>query len=197
MKKLFFILATASLALNSIAGIDDDTKRKKDPDKYCAEFRDGVLKVIHNGEPLTEDVTLANGTKIHTDATIEKKDGSVTVMKDGQCVDLAGNSDDTNMGDQPGTENKGMQKSDENNPDINRSGEKKSDEMNKSDKSGDYKSGDMNKDNQDMNKSDKDKTKMKKSDKSKSDKTRTKKERKSDVDDDNDAPLMDRPDHNR
>lgn len=188
MKKLFFILATASLALNSIAGNDDDTKRKKDPDKYCAEFRDGVLKVIHNGEPLTEDVTLANGTKIHTDATIEKKDGSVSVMKDGQCVDLEGKADDMNMGDQPG-ENKGMNKSDKNNPD-----------MNTNDKSGDYdkdmnKSGDYNKD---INKSDKDKDmKMKKSDKTKNDKTRTKKDRKSDVDDDNDAPLMDRPDHNR
>jgi hypothetical protein len=95
MKKIILILATATLALTGFAGNDgDDKKRKKDPDKYCAEFKDGVLSVMHNGEALTADVTLADGTIIHTDATIHKKDGSVTVMKPGQCIDPDGKLDD-------------------------------------------------------------------------------------------------------
>lgn len=95
MKKIILILAMASLALSGYAGNDgDDKKKAKDPDKYCAEFKDGVLSVVHNGETMTADVTLADGTIIHTDATIHKKDGSVTVMKPGQCVNPDGKLDD-------------------------------------------------------------------------------------------------------
>lgn len=94
MKKIILILATASLAFTGLAGNDDDKKNKKDPDKYCAEFKDGVLSVVHNGETLMADVTLSDGTIIHTDATIHKKDGSVMVMKPGQCVNLDGKLDE-------------------------------------------------------------------------------------------------------
>ncbi len=90
MKKILLILATASLALSGLAGNTDDKKKNVDPDKYCAEFKDGVLHVVHNGEPLVADVTLENGTIIHTDATIHKKDGTVTVMKPDECVNVDG-----------------------------------------------------------------------------------------------------------
>ena len=89
MKKLILILATAALSLGSFAGNPYD-KNPRDPGKFCAEFKEGVLKVIHDGKEMTEDVTLENGTKIHTDATVQKKDGTVTVLKPGECVDVNG-----------------------------------------------------------------------------------------------------------
>jgi hypothetical protein len=101
MKKLILIFATAALSLGSFAGNPYD-KNPKDPSKFCAEFKDGVLKVIRDGKEMTEDVTLENGTKIHTDATVQKKDGTVTVLKPGECVDVNGKLDlgSDNQGEQ-------------------------------------------------------------------------------------------------
>lgn len=98
MKKILLILATATLSFGGFAGNPDDNKNGNNPpDNYCAEFKDGVLHVTHNGEVLTEDVHLANGTIIHTDAVIQKLDGSVTVMKPEQCVNVEGLSNMDNM----------------------------------------------------------------------------------------------------
>jgi hypothetical protein len=86
MKKTLLILATA-FAIGSFAGNPDDNKNGNNPpDTYCAEFRDGVLHVTHDGKVLTEDAHLANGVIIHTDAVIQKANGAVTVMKPEQCV---------------------------------------------------------------------------------------------------------------
>lgn len=92
MKKMFLALAIASLAFTGSAG-NIDEKPKSDPGKYCAEFKDGLLKVVHDGTEINADVTLDNGTIIHTDATIQKKDGTVTVMKPGECVNVDGKLD--------------------------------------------------------------------------------------------------------
>jgi hypothetical protein len=91
MKKILLILATAALSLGSFAGNPDENKgRKNDPDKYCAELRDGVIKVMHNNEELTADVTLSNGTKIHPDGTITREGGYNRMLKEGECVNMDG-----------------------------------------------------------------------------------------------------------
>ncbi len=94
MKKMFLALAIAGLAFTGMSG--NDERKGVDPDKYCAEFKDGLLYVTHNGTRMTEDVKLDNGTIIHTDATVHKKDGTVTVLKEGQCVNVEGNIDPWN-----------------------------------------------------------------------------------------------------
>lgn len=92
MKKMFLILATAALSLGSFAGNPDDNKNRDNnpPDKYCAEFKDGLLCVVHNGEALKEDITFANGAKLHTDGVITNKNGRAHVLKPGECVNMDG-----------------------------------------------------------------------------------------------------------
>jgi hypothetical protein len=95
MKRFIMVVTALTLATASVAGHDDGKKRKKkNPDKYCAQLKDGVIKVMHDGQELTADITLENGTQIRTDGTVVKKDGSVSVLKEGQCMDVNGQADD-------------------------------------------------------------------------------------------------------
>lgn len=95
MRKIVLLMTAVMLATAGMAGHDDGKKKKKkDPDKYCAQLKDGVIKVVHDGQELTSDITLDNGTRIRTDGTVVKKDGTVTVLKEGQCIDVNGKPDD-------------------------------------------------------------------------------------------------------
>jgi|GEM_PF-1446747 len=60
------------------------------PDKYCAKLRDGRLIVLHQGQEVTAEVTLENGTVIKPDGTVIKKDGTRVVLRDGECVSVEG-----------------------------------------------------------------------------------------------------------
>jgi hypothetical protein len=90
MKKLLLIAAACGLSFCSMAQTDEKNEQGTENDKYCAEFADGVLYVVRNGEKMTSDVKLEDGTVIHTDAVIEKKNGSFVVMKPDQCIRLDG-----------------------------------------------------------------------------------------------------------
>jgi hypothetical protein len=95
MKKIGLMLIGSVFALNTFAqevaskGSAEETYVKEN--KYCAEMQDGKIKVMMDENVLNADVTLANGTRITSDAWVIKRDGSKIGLKAGQCVDLEGN----------------------------------------------------------------------------------------------------------
>jgi hypothetical protein len=85
MKTLFFIIAAGILSLNAINDLPN-----KFAVNYCAELKDGVLQIVHDGVAISSDVTLSNGTIIKADGTVISKDGSKVVLSEGDCVDKDG-----------------------------------------------------------------------------------------------------------
>ncbi|MCD6019727.1 MAG: hypothetical protein K0S53_2848 [Bacteroidetes bacterium] len=63
----------------------------KHPEKYCAKMQDGLKVVMHEGKPITSEVTLKNGTTIKPDGTITKPDGSKMELQADECISLDGN----------------------------------------------------------------------------------------------------------
>jgi len=53
---------------------------------YCVELKDGIPVLTNDGKPVQNEVTLENGTKIKTDGTVTKRDGTQFVLKSGECV---------------------------------------------------------------------------------------------------------------
>jgi hypothetical protein len=74
---LLAVLSTIALSGNESGNQDD---------KYCGKLKDGIIKVMYQGSPISTDVTLENGTVIKTDGTVIKKNGSKTTLKDGECI---------------------------------------------------------------------------------------------------------------
>ena len=56
---------------------------------YCAEMKDGMMVLSYEGVIQKNDVLLANGTKVTTDAVIETPDGRSTRMNEGECNDMS------------------------------------------------------------------------------------------------------------
>lgn len=95
MKKLIVLVAACIFTINVMA---QDTKSSSSQNapavkglKYCAELKDGAITMTQDKNVLTVDVTLANGTTVKTDGTVITKDGTQTILKNGECVDNTGN----------------------------------------------------------------------------------------------------------
>jgi hypothetical protein len=108
-KTMIYLIAAGMLTLNAVAK-GDDPKKKKDTDTYCAKMKDGKLTVMHEGSPLTSNATLPNGTQIKTDGTVIRKNGSKTMMKEGDCLDKDGKVN--GQKNQPDNKNRGKGKND-------------------------------------------------------------------------------------
>jgi ribosomal protein L14 len=100
MKTILLFTVLCFFGLNSIgqqasSGAKNKTvkhkTKSKQPYQYCAKMKDGILVMMHEEKEMITDVTLANGTKIRTDASVTRPDGVVIHLEDGQCVDEAGN----------------------------------------------------------------------------------------------------------
>ena len=89
MKTIIFLIATCIFSINVIAG-DGGPVSKEQADSYCAKVQDGLVAVMYKGSAISSDVNLANGTTIRVDGTVSHKDGTKTVLKEGQCVDKDG-----------------------------------------------------------------------------------------------------------
>jgi hypothetical protein len=63
----------------------------------CCMMKDGKMMMMQGGKmvPMTEDVTMANGTVCKTDGTCTMKDGTTMTMKEGQCMMMDGKLKDT------------------------------------------------------------------------------------------------------
>jgi hypothetical protein len=82
---LFFTICFLSL---SFIYINANT-----PDQYCAKMKDGILTVAYEGNTLTSEVTLNDGSKIEPNGIVIKKDGRQILLQDGECIDSEGKMD--------------------------------------------------------------------------------------------------------
>lgn len=57
---------------------------------FCAKMVDGKLIVLFDGNILTSEITLDNGTRVKTDGTVVSKDGGRLVLKEGECIEQNG-----------------------------------------------------------------------------------------------------------
>jgi hypothetical protein len=53
---------------------------------YCVELKDGVPVLTSEGKPVLNEITFTNGTKLKTDGTVTRKDGTQYKLKEGECV---------------------------------------------------------------------------------------------------------------
>jgi hypothetical protein len=113
MKKLILVFAAIAITGSAYAQTDSTKVRmgqkdmsenqnqnqnvqNKTVDKSHADgvmMQNGKLIQVKDGQVTTveEDLTLKNGTKIKSDGTYIKKDGSKMTLKEGERFDMAGN----------------------------------------------------------------------------------------------------------
>lgn len=58
--------------------------------QYCAKLKNGRIAMMEGKKELSSDVVLENGNIIRTYGSILKTDGSIAVLRDGECVDTLG-----------------------------------------------------------------------------------------------------------
>ena len=60
--------------------------------KDCCMMKDGKMMMMKGGKmmPMTENMTMADGTVCMTDGTCKMKDGKTMAMKNGQCMMMDG-----------------------------------------------------------------------------------------------------------
>lgn len=85
MKIIIILIIALIFSINVVA--DNPNNH---PDTYCAKIKDGKKVIMHDGYILISEVTLSNGTKIQTDGTIIKKDGTKATLKEGECISKEG-----------------------------------------------------------------------------------------------------------
>jgi hypothetical protein len=92
MKKILSLVAASMFAVNMFAQseVADKDVNKTHGDKFCYIMKDGKLMVLHDGVELMTDYTTAKGVTVKPDGTIMRKDGTATMLKEGECVDSEG-----------------------------------------------------------------------------------------------------------
>jgi hypothetical protein len=85
MRTIISLVIASMISLSAIAGGSKDH-----PDKYCVKMKDGKKVVMHMGSPLTSAVTLSNGSRIQTDGTVVKADGTTVTVRVGECISKDG-----------------------------------------------------------------------------------------------------------
>jgi hypothetical protein len=92
MKRTFLLTVAIIYALTTMAQTVEQKQQKigNDEKKYCAFSKNGKVQLTLNGEAVTSEVTLRDGTKITPDCSIAKKDGTKGMLKAGQCIDNMG-----------------------------------------------------------------------------------------------------------
>lgn len=89
MKKLSVMISACMFSLVVMAQ-DNSAKTQKTDASYCVLLKDGQLMIISDGKQMNGDVALADGAKLKTDGTLVSKDGTETMLKNGECVNQDG-----------------------------------------------------------------------------------------------------------
>jgi hypothetical protein len=76
---------TASFVLGLALSLSTGYIIKQD-DRYCGKMVDGTMTVVHNGETITSDVKLDDGSLLKPDGNIVHPDGSSDALQDGECI---------------------------------------------------------------------------------------------------------------
>ncbi len=88
MKKvvLSFIALTISLSIQAQSGND----KSGDDNNYCVQACANEIELVHQGIVLVAEVILDNGTIVKTDGTMITKDGKITLLRVGECINQDG-----------------------------------------------------------------------------------------------------------
>ena len=96
MKKLTYLLSVLLLTgLASVAHAQTTPKAAKSAAKtshdHCT-MKDGKMMMMKGGKmmPMTQNMTMSDGSMCMTDGTCKMKDGTVMKMKEGQCMMMNG-----------------------------------------------------------------------------------------------------------
>lgn len=121
MKKLILVFTAIAIMAGAHAQADSTNKKKSPADiNYGIDqnldlnnnqnqnmqnnsnsdgvmMENGKMMMVKNGKTtiLDHDMTMSNGTKIMSDGTYTKKDGTKLTMKEGQRMDMSGKLDPT------------------------------------------------------------------------------------------------------
>ena len=77
---VFVLGCVVQLYANSI------DRKQQNQSLYCVELKDGIPVLTSGGRPVLVEVTLENGTKIKTNGTVIRNDGTQFVLREGECV---------------------------------------------------------------------------------------------------------------
>lgn len=78
----------------SLLQAQDETKNSgmKQDTSFCMSLKDGMPALFSSGgKEIFYDLFLSNGTKVSPDGNVTKKDGSQSVLKEGECISDSGN----------------------------------------------------------------------------------------------------------
>ena len=85
------LIVAALLSVTTFASVFAMSgKEEENRDRYCAKMKDGKKVVMHNGIKMKSEVTLSNGTRIMTDGTIIKSNGTRATLTVGECMTKEG-----------------------------------------------------------------------------------------------------------
>jgi hypothetical protein len=84
MKTLIVLIAASFISFGSLPD------KSKGPEMYCVTLKDGKAVVEYNGEVVTKEIKLKDGTLIKADGTVITDDGKELKLKNGECVDPDG-----------------------------------------------------------------------------------------------------------
>lgn len=96
MKKVCIVILACTLSAGAFSQekMDkmDTSMHKMAMKKDCMMMKDGKMMMMKNGEtmPMTDDMTLTNGTMVMKDGTVKMKNGKEMMMKDGDCMYMDG-----------------------------------------------------------------------------------------------------------
>ena len=88
MKRIavLFIALTISLSIHA----QSDTDKAGDDYNYCVRAGSNGVQLVHRGIVLIKKVVLDNGTTVKIDGTLITKDGKITLLRIGQCINQDG-----------------------------------------------------------------------------------------------------------
>ncbi|HMG14017.1 MAG TPA: DUF6799 domain-containing protein [Saprospiraceae bacterium] len=91
MKNLISLVIILFSSFNFMNAQNNNSGRQKTMNtQYCAVMKDGVSSIQSNGNSLSTDITLQNGTIIRTDGSLTPLKGERYMIKSGECVDSTG-----------------------------------------------------------------------------------------------------------
>ncbi len=96
MKKILVFVFAATLSCSAMA---QQKMAKMDPKHMkmdnCVMMNGGKMMCMKDGKtiPMTETMTMKNGTKVMADGMVKMKDGKSMMLKDGQSVMMSGKVD--------------------------------------------------------------------------------------------------------
>ncbi|CAN5399821.1 hypothetical protein BH11BAC1_BH11BAC1_07160 [soil metagenome] len=82
------LMITAILFLANVFAQTKTETSEKNRTKFCVESFEGKTVITENGEVLTVPQTIDNGTQLLTDGIVVWRDGSRTILRLGDCIDM-------------------------------------------------------------------------------------------------------------